>query len=158
MFQDEWIKIANMLKHCKNENPYIIVFHICIMSNMLFSFLIDHVKAILHTSAMKHGPYTNLLFLMTVKKLKVHNRNNSNNSLFIYSVFIFVFNPESIRPDWTAWNFKSAGNPALTLQFINFCRWKIVLQQLWMDSFEIVTAFEWWIIFFVAYLQHLASA
>ena len=99
MFQDEWIKIANMLKHCKNENPYIIVFHICIMSNMLFSSLIDHVKAILHTSAMKHGPYTYLLFLMTVKKLKVHNINNSNNSLFIYSVFIFVFIPESIRPD-----------------------------------------------------------
>ena len=31
------------------------------------------------------------------------------------------------------------------------------LEQLWMDRFEIVSAFEWWLNFFVAYLQHLQT-
>ena len=46
------------------------------------------------------------------------------------------------------------GHPAKTLSFTQyrFCRWKIILQKLWINCrFEIVSAFEWWFIIFVAY-------
>ena len=50
------------------KNSYIFACHIICMSNMLFSLLKDHVIAILDTSAVEHGPDSNMILLMTAVK------------------------------------------------------------------------------------------
>ena len=53
------------------------------MSNMLFLSVNDHVKAILHTSTVKHGPD---IYFFTVKKLNVPNTKSGHICYHIFCV------------------------------------------------------------------------